>query len=271
MISRPKGPRLAVLLISVAGICLALSCGGPKAHADTRQQQFLAVVKYLADYVDLTDPVAVGRALQTTVSVRKQWSMPLDDCKGSAATIQSTYIYAAASDFWYQPTPEGRHFFVQGLPVLPGGQSTDTMTGDPEFRYLVSKTTACSGQGHGMERRAEADMTFDGLPAYACITENDLKAGLPGGKVVWATDGFRPFEYYGRSIQDTGVYLEADNRECAFTIRMFQNEHYGKREMKVRDEIDTCKKKFYAEHHHENPAGRCPSFDVLMREELGQH
>lgn len=271
MYPRPKLPCIAVLLASVAGICLGLSYGAAMAVADTHQQQFLAVIKYLADEVDLTNPAEVGRTLGTKLSLRRQWSNPPGDCRNP------TYIrtsegdaYTADADFWYKWTPEGRHVVVHSIPGLPPGP--DTTLRAPSFSYTISKTTDCSERFHAVEPRIEVEIRFDNTPGFTCITEDDLRSGLPGGETPFATDGGRPYQYRGKITEDYGVLVYTDRSPCAYGFSIWQDERYGKRSQRVEEKLQSClRERWINPPHKDNDFGYCGTFWTLMQEELDRH
>lgn len=271
MISRRKFPRLVVLLASLVGICLTLSYAGPKAHADTRQQQFLAVIKYLADYVDLTDQAEVDRILGTQLALVRHWSNPPGDCKDPInIRVSEGDAYVAAPGFWYKWTPDGKHVMTRrGIADPPG---PDTAPRDPSFGYMVTRTTDCSERFHAVEPRVEAEIRFDYTPGFACITEDDLRSGLPGGETPFATDGGQPYWYRGKTTEDYGVLVDTERSPCAGGFLITQNERYGKRDLRVGEKLQSClKERFINPPHKDNDFEYCGTFWTLMQDELGRH
>lgn len=262
MVSRRKLPRLVFSLIGIAGICLTLSYAGPKAHADTRQQQFLAVIKYLADDVDLTDPAEVGRVLGTQLALVRHWSNPPGDCKDPINIRMSEGdAYVAAPGFWYKWMPEGKRVMAH-----------DTTLRDPSFGYMVTKTTDCSERLHSVEPRVEAEIRFDYSPGFACITEDDVRAGLPGGETPFATDGGRPYWYRGKTTEDYGVLVDTERSPCAGGFLITQDERQGKRSLRVGEKLQSClKERSTNPPHKDNDFEYCGTFWTLMQEELGRH
>jgi hypothetical protein len=276
MIPRRKLPRLVVSLIGIAGVCLTLSCAKIPV-ADTPQQRFLALVRYLADEVDLTDPAEVGRVLQTKISLRRQWSSPPGDCKDPTYIRSSEgYVYEADADFWYKWTPEGRHVVVrQSMYGLP-----DTTLGDPKFSYMITKTTDCSERFHAVQPRIEAEIRFENSPGFTCITEDDVRSGLPGGEKVVATDGAVPYFYHGKTTEDYGVLVDTDRSPCAYGFIISQDERNGARSRRVNTKLNECTKRHRTEAISKNDlealyqnddAEYCGTAWTLMEQELGHH
>jgi len=78
----------------------------------------------------------------------------------------------------------------------------------------------------------QATLTFNGLPAFTCLTPSNIRSAIPEAEFVMATDGLYLVQYKGRLDDDSGTTLTFDFRagvECALAADITQDQEKGLR------------------------------------------
>jgi hypothetical protein len=185
------------------------------------------VIKALADSGELTDPEAIGRILQTKIVHLKHWAGPVGECKepSSLQTVEGD-AYAAADLPWYKSRSDG-----VPTSLIREQFGSAFVTGDPTFSYSISKMTHCSGS-YAVEPEFYAELRFEYLTRFTCITAETLKSELPEIERAENTIAPAPYMYRGKSTEDYGVLVnfgEVSPPECVIGVLIWQDWRWGNR------------------------------------------
>src|SRR6185312_14545520 len=162
--------------------------------------EFLLRLRYLAEQGQLFDPAAVARSLGMDAhkSVRTN-TLPVPCEDGSRATLDVTTL-EVPNPSWYHALPSGAgHIAIPAFTINPA-----TVSGDPTFEYHLTVSHLCPQYLH-LSSSTTASVTFDGLPAYSCITPGDIAARIPSARTVVATDGVFMVDVAGKVDDDSGT------------------------------------------------------------------
>jgi hypothetical protein len=134
--------------------------------------------------------------------------------------------------------------------VVPGGLlGGEGPLPDPRFSYTLSRIRSCSGR-HAVDPSISAEVRFEGLPAFACITDENLKSVFPGIGRVQGTDGVRPYWYYGKVTEEYGLLVDFGNvfeKQCSVGVFIQQNENLGKRFTRAYSKFQACLQRRFTE------------------------
>ena len=138
------------------------------------------------------------------------------------------------------PTPIGQraHLDVPAVTINPA-----TVTGDPELTYQIIHFVYCS-EWPRLHDGMQAALTFNGLPAFTCLTPSNIRSAIPEAEFVMATDGVYLVQYKGRLDDDSGTTLTFNFRagvECALAADITQDQEKGLRYRRAQYKYQTCR------------------------------
>jgi hypothetical protein len=116
---------------------------------------------------------------------------------------QEEIAFSPSSDFWFRRRAEGQDVAVHNMLLGTSGP-----TGEPRFSYYVSTKQLCYPGWNSLREETDATIWFNDVPGFACITQEQLKALLPGAKRHFATDGAIPYSYSGKARKNIGTSVE---------------------------------------------------------------
>jgi hypothetical protein len=122
--------------------------------------------------------------------------------------------------------PEGQDVVVPNM--LSG---TSIQTGKPRFNYYVSTEWFCRPGWTKLSEVKDASISFDDVPGFACITQEQLKALLPAATRVHATDGVIPYSYIGKMEQNSGTLVQfmfVYGVKCLLSARIDEGTRYSR-------------------------------------------
>jgi hypothetical protein len=224
---------LARLCACLASIVLFAGAG----FAADQGQNFLLVVKQLAGSGKLTDPDDVARVLGTTLTSFSDDVSSLNPGPCNQIKSQEIHIFRAASDFWYKPNFDGtQRLMMPG----PNGQPVES----PTFTYQISKTISCAGW-HAIGSTNSAEITFNYLPGFACITADGLRKALPGIEWAQGTDFSDSYHYRGYAAEDSGTiasFSMGAALQCSLGVNIRQDMRYGSRAQRAYAKMRACER-----------------------------
>ena len=250
----------------------SVAAAAPSDNVDPAaiQAEFLLRLGYLAKAGQLFDSAAVARSLgmDAQKSTRVD-TMPLPCEDGSRATLDVTTL-EVPNPPWYHALPSGAgHIAVPAFTINPA-----TVSGDPTFEYQVKRSHRCPQYLH-LSSSTTASVSFDGLPAYSCITPTDIAAQIPSAHQVFATDGVFMVNVNGKVNDDSGTeltfYFRAGAR-CALAANVSQDEERGLRFLRAAYKFSTCQERsdheFCATHPDTGTAWTAPLRSQMAHETI---
>lgn len=212
--------------VTAAVASTPLQAWASPASSDPPEIAFLKIMKILADDVDLSDPQAVGETLKT----RLTRDMSVDDppnkkCAGASGAERVTGSFHPAQDFWFHQRTAGRNGTIWNG-VFGKGQS-----GDATIYYVIYRSAVCSEVVAPPVANVEVQLKFEGVPSYACITENQVKAIFPDVRMSFVTDAAARYLYSGkRSVPWSGVSAEFPPTEegCISDVSFVQSTYFSR-------------------------------------------
>ena len=204
--------RLATAVVVAA--CLGLpSWASAEPSGPATPEGFIGLIRTLADSGRLTDPGEVGRLLGTELSAIQG--------RGRRIPAVGETTYQPGPEFWFKPTLAGR----PGM-VVPGWLGPGGPVGAPALSYTVVRD---AGRPAAL---ASADLDFEGVPAFLCITGADLKRVLPMAAFSPATDGAWLYHYEGPRLDTWATFHFVYPPECLIGVSLEQ----GPRVRRIRAE-----------------------------------
>jgi hypothetical protein len=236
-ISRRK-LRRCLTFISVGWLSLICSSCTAGTGSNKDGSWLLLRLRKIADKGSLfsADETGAELDLKWKATERETLKQP-PDCRNpyfDRSRIVTTY---EATQSWYKPTAEGiAHMKIPGAFINPPGES-----GDAKMTYTVSRSTNCTGNFKIMNRTV-ATLEFGGLPAFACITGDQLRH-LMNAEYLPATDGVGSFHYKGNVDDDYGTSVEFAFRmgaPCALAATVTQDQNAGYRRQRAFIKFRAC-------------------------------
>lgn len=172
--------------------------------------KLLLLAKKLADSGQTGDPSAVAAILQLPLILSERDESGPVSCAAAPDQVETTSdSYAAKERSWFRALPSGTNLRVNpdrndwipfgGGPVTPQYVSL----GNPVFSYTISSSKSCGGASP--RDGIDAEIVFNNIPAYACISDQLARTIFPPG----------PLNELGRTIDGPGpdlAYFVKDTR-----------------------------------------------------------
>jgi len=235
---RTIGAIMAFMAVSCTGTGMVNQAWSPPP--DDPQLRAVWMVHYLtelADHggVDGRDDLAGALHSAVTLPAAGPASSTFPECKtATGQVVPNTHDRFAVEGTWFKSMPGGVErmsypgYFING----PGTTGAPLLTYDRE-------TTACTGlRGYN-----KVTLTFDNLPAFACITGDKLVAANNGIKQGVATDGFIVFSYAGKVDQETFTSIGFSGRfggPCVISAEVTRHLQSGYRERRAEWKLRQC-------------------------------
>lgn len=257
--------------ITVLFLGISLCNAGESKEVDWKspssaQLHLFQKVKAIAETGSLFDPDTIAKILETDFQTTTTGSVTPADCARKTRLRQTTNLYPSAP-FWYRVLPSGVGN-VQ-LPAISINQAFKS--GDAKFSYEVTRQVQCDDTFQ-LQDSTKAEMTFIGLPSFACVTEDEMKKNFPTVKFRPATDGAMPYEYQGKINDDAGTWVRFSfyfGSHCALSISIEQDQLTGLRYRRAESKYRNCEylsARQFCENHA--PFGL---HDTTAMKELKQH
>ena len=227
--SRLRGWRTALACLCGLLASIVLSAGA--SPAPVQEQDFLLIVKQLADSGKLTDADEAARLLKTTLTSFNDsftdYSLPrFGPCKLGKLKSAEDHQLRPADDFWYKPQ-------------LPPGVRGTFFNG-ASFSYSISKTLSCVGRD-SVDPKYSAMLYFFELSSFVCVTTESLKSTFPGIVLVRGTDGGQDYNYRGFTSEDSGTFVTFGvPAPCSSGVSVIQDYRYGARAQRAYTKLSAC-------------------------------
>jgi hypothetical protein len=199
---------------------------------------FFQRLQEVAEQGDLFDPLATSKILGMDLRVAS--SEKVSDClKNWQSRLRQTTEAIADSSAWYRVLPTG----IRSMPVPAAYINPAMETGDAKFRYRVVRSVACTDRVR-LQDSTEAELLFDGLPSFACITGRDIQRLLPRATFIMATDGVYLYSYQGKVDDDAGTeikFLFRAGAQCALSTSIRKSQLEGLRYKRAYSKYRNCK------------------------------
>jgi hypothetical protein len=263
--------RPAVTAIFVLySACVAAAAPSDNADPAAIRAEFLLRLRYLAEAGQLFDSAAVARSLGMDAHESNRTDpLPLPCEDGSRATLDVTTL-EVPNPSWYHALPSGAgHIAIPAFTINPA-----TVSGDPTFKYELRHSHLCPQYLH-LSSSTTASVSFDGLPAYSCITPTDIAAQIPSARTVFATDGVFMVNVEGKVDDDAGTELTFSFRagaRCALGATVSQDEERGLRFLRAAYQFAICQETsdhdFCATHQDTGAAWTAPITSQMAHETI---
>jgi hypothetical protein len=136
-------------------------------------EYFLRVIKAVADSNSVDNPENVSAMLHMSFTNSGYTEAPPNSCKPDAQWIRN--LYNEARQNWFHPLPTGNPSAL--YPAGYTGPKTKTALIHPTVKYSTFITKGCE-RNNADESAGYLD--FYNIPAYACISEVQIKTIFPG-------------------------------------------------------------------------------------------
>ncbi|WP_159998461.1 hypothetical protein [Roseomonas sp. 18066] len=178
--------QLHRLLLAFFLFCPALAQAADPAALDpaARKAWFMTQLAGLLPS-GLADPREVGQRLALDLSgTALQRVAPGADCRNPYDARSRLQLALTPTPAWYAALPGG----MQGE-TIPGFMiNPPSVIGAPAIAYRRDDIQHCSGRDKPMAWR-ESELSFQNLPAFACVDADDIRAAFPRAAFTMATDG----------------------------------------------------------------------------------
>lgn len=210
----------------------------PVSEQATARSTFLFRVRELAIRGNLFEPDSVARILDMKLQAATEMRAPRNCGDGTMTKMEVTTV--APSELpWFRELPSGAgHIDIPSFTINPA-----TTSGDPTIAYHVYHVVECADWPR-MRDRKEARVSFNGLPAFACLTPSDIAKEIPEIRPVPATDGVFIMQLDGRIDDDAAVTLSFSFRagaECALAAGINQDQEGGHRYRRALAKYEACR------------------------------
>jgi hypothetical protein len=201
---------------------------------------FFQRLQTMADTGDLFDPSSVSKILGIDLRVTSSESVPQPpDCseiwKPRSEVTTSATIDASS---WYRVESSGSG----NLDVPAAFINPATKTSDAKLSYAIKRRIQCTDQFR-LQDHTSAQISFSGLPSYACVTANDIEHFLPKATPQLATDGVSFYHYQGRLDDEAGTDVSFVFRlgvSCALAVTVTQDQEAGLRYLRANSKRRNC-------------------------------
>jgi hypothetical protein len=203
--------------------------------ADRVRTEFLQRLRRVADSGNLFEQKSVASMLNLKFEASTIDRNPAISCP---APFRATTVTVRGAS-WFHPLSTGSgHLDVPAFTINPAN-----VTGDPQFTYQILHYSFCS-EWPRLHDGMEATVTFNGLPAFNCLTPSNIRSTIPEGEFVMATDGVSLIQYKGRIDDDSATTLTFNFRagvQCALAADITQDQEKGLRYRRAQYKYETCR------------------------------
>jgi hypothetical protein len=203
--------------------------------ADGVRIQFLQRLRSLADSGNLFEQKTVAPILNLKLEAS---TVERDVALSCPVHFRTTNVTATAAS-WFHPLSSGSgHLQVPAFTINPAN-----VTGDPEFTYQIIHYSFCS-EWPRLHDGMEATVTFNGLPAFSCLTQANIRSAIPEAEFVMATDGVSLVQYKAQLNDDSATTLTFTFRagvQCALAAHITQDQEKGLRYRRAQYKYVTCR------------------------------
>lgn len=200
---------------------------------------FLSRLRELAAQGNLFEPDSAARILEMKLHASTAPGRPPVACGDGTIKSSEVTTVVRSEPTWFRALPSGAgHIDVPAFMINPA-----TRTGDPTFAYRVYHSVNCADWPRLRDRK-EARISFNGLPAFACLTPASIAKEIPEARHIIATDGVSIMRWEGRVDDDAAVALEFVFRAgaaCALGADITQDQQQGLRYLRAQDKYETCR------------------------------
>lgn len=234
-----NGRGFAVAFVAVVLVVLAMreSPGAPNAPAvsasplseNSDAARLLLKIKAIIDKGLLYEPQEMARTLQLQMRFKEEpANIARQTCPDGSAGTQTMMTTAEIDNTWFKPGPEGiQHMKFPQAFINPAGE-----VGAPTVSYETFKSRRCGDKDYD---RVEAQLSFNNLSGFSCLTPDRLKT-LINANYSMATDGVSVSSYaapandrYGSSVD----FIFRMGAPCALGATIRQNTRDGQRERRA--------------------------------------
>ena len=188
----------------------------------------------------LDDPQAVGQRLALDLSgTPVQRVAPGQDCRNPYDARSQWQLALTPASAWYVAMPGG----MQGRTIPGFTINPPSVIGAPAVAYRRDDIAHCSGRDKPMAWR-ESELSFGHLPAFACVTADDIRARLPGAGFTLATDGVSLWTATAEGADGSATRLSFTYRAgipCAVAARMQTSPLLGARFARACNAFRRCR------------------------------
>jgi hypothetical protein len=200
----------------------------------------LRQLKALADDEAFLSLDKVGTALSFTLDGTSHEIVPQPpNCSNPHSDKSRIVTDYLIKNSWYRLTSEGLpHMKFPGAFINPPGE-----VGDPQIAYHIMKTASCSGK-FDVANRSSAEISFSGLPAFACLSPSDLKNQLHA-EYQMGTDGVSVSTYQAVANDQFGTRITFFFRMgavCALSAQIEQDSEFSYRYLRAAAKFKDCTK-----------------------------
>jgi hypothetical protein len=198
-------------------------------------------LRHLAEEGNLFDPQAAAQTLRIKLqtSRREGYPNPPMDCGDGTKRSSLVTTVTATGPSWFHALPSGAgHIAIPAYAINPSGVS-----GDPTLEYQIYHSIYCRDWPR-LQDATEANLSFNGLPAYTCLTPANIKDEIPEAQFVQATDGVFLVTFQGRLRDDSGTALTFWFRagaDCALGASLQQSQEDGLRYRRAVYKYELCR------------------------------
>jgi hypothetical protein len=252
--------RLTYSLLVAMAVMLLAACARHAVNVPVREghagpadsAEFLQRLQRMADQGNLFEPRDARRILGFRLTASVKETHPTDCSKSYGIRDSHNTTLEQSEGSWYRPLPSGAgHIDIPAAFINPA-----STTGDARLEYRISHAVYCTDDV-GMQDYMNAQMTFENLPSYACITSADILKVIPKAQLHMATDGVFLVDYQGRVDDEAGMSLQFVYRmgaTCALDATLRQDKKKGLRFQRASATYEACsvgaKKNYCATHPH---------------------
>lgn len=203
--------------------------------------EFLSKMRSIADSGSLLQPdraaEILGVPLSKTTSIQQQ-PMPFCNSLATGRSIETSTMDPPVS-WWYhaQPSAPGK------LPIPAAFINPASTSADPIFHYDIRHVVECTDR-FGLQDTTEANLSFNGLPSFVCLSQGQILAAIPGAANELATDGVSLVAYPGHVDDDSGTSMRFFFRagvRCALSASIEQSQKSGLRALRARSTSSVCR------------------------------
>jgi hypothetical protein len=137
----------------------------------------LRTAKAVADSGQVDNPAAVSDLLHMTLTRSGHGVMGPgpESCPAGGHRVDNNY--AVVGNDWFHPLPTGKqHMLIQYRSRHPNGKQTEVALGNPQIDYGTLGLLGCATPS---QNSIIGYIDFNNIPAYACISEAQIKAIFP--------------------------------------------------------------------------------------------
>jgi len=229
------------------------------------QLHLLQKVKAIAETGSLFDPDTIAKILETDFQTKTTEAVTAG-CPREPRSLQTTRLSPSAP-FWYRVLPAGAgNVQLPAISINPAFKSSDA-----KFSYEITRLVRCDDT-YEMQDSTEAKIVFDGLPSFSCVTKDEMEKVFPTVQFRVATDGAFPYEYRGKTDDDSGTLVRFSfyfGSDCALSISIEQDQMTGLRYRRATSKYRNCEylsAQRFCENHTPFGLG-----DTTAMRELKQH